>query len=549
MARVGPNSGGDGGGSPPPKKPAPKPPAKPAAPAAPAAGHGYDLTQLENLWIQAGGNPAVAPVMAAIAIQQSGGDPNALNPVDSNGLPSVGLWQENGQQYMAVRGNALEQARIAVQMYNTRGFEPWQENNPNGGVMQNTVVTAWENAGRPGPGGSTSFAGNTGGGAIPNASGGAANVGTTGGTGPPSAVEDGHGPTNFHGFDLSAIPDTPGPNGGNLLASAEQNILQYANNPALRGNIIARIQQDYGQEAWLLAIPQVEAILIAGAMGGWKSDPNLVQGMIQRTQWWQSHNENQRAWAETQANDPATAREMLAEASAKITDTANQMGVTLTSTQLGTMAMTLASNTATQSGTFISPGHYGFTQEQIDLMVAGAYKYNPTSPQRGQAGELFDQYQKLAGQYMVPMTNDSIGKAVQTDFNKYFTMQGDFVQGAESGFETQLKQSASTLYPTLTSGIQAGLTPYDMTEPYRQTLGTVLEKAPETFNLASPQWSWMLDQRVPGQSQPQMMSLSDVQRQVMNDPKYGYQNTEGARSMAVQLVDSLGKNLGTMSAT
>ncbi len=40
----------------------------------------YDYAQLEGLWEDAGGSKALAPIMAAIAMAESGGDSGARNP-------------------------------------------------------------------------------------------------------------------------------------------------------------------------------------------------------------------------------------------------------------------------------------------------------------------------------------------------------------------------------------------------------------------------------------------------------------------------------------
>lgn len=48
----------------------------------------YSYAQLEEIWIQAGGNRAMAPLMAAIAEVESGGNPDAENPSGA-----TGLWQ------------------------------------------------------------------------------------------------------------------------------------------------------------------------------------------------------------------------------------------------------------------------------------------------------------------------------------------------------------------------------------------------------------------------------------------------------------------------
>lgn len=49
----------------------------------------YSYAQLEALWISQGGNPAAAPTAAAIALAESGGNPNA----SGDGGDSCGLWQ------------------------------------------------------------------------------------------------------------------------------------------------------------------------------------------------------------------------------------------------------------------------------------------------------------------------------------------------------------------------------------------------------------------------------------------------------------------------
>jgi hypothetical protein len=53
------------------------------------------MAQLEKLWIQAGGDPNLAPQMAAIAKAESGGNPTSYNATQASGDQSFGLWQIN----------------------------------------------------------------------------------------------------------------------------------------------------------------------------------------------------------------------------------------------------------------------------------------------------------------------------------------------------------------------------------------------------------------------------------------------------------------------
>lgn len=99
--------------------------------------------QLQALWVEAGGPRAAAPLMAAIAIAESGGRPWALNNTPATGDYSTGLWQINyygnllgprtarygppASLYGYTRVAALRNARAAVNLYaGGRGLSNWE---------------------------------------------------------------------------------------------------------------------------------------------------------------------------------------------------------------------------------------------------------------------------------------------------------------------------------------------------------------------------------------------------------------------------------------
>lgn len=120
----------------------------------------YSFQQLEAIWIQAGGNPKLAPTMAAIAQAESGGNPNAHNNNPSTGDDSYGLWQIN--YFGANRAprtarwgppdamyNPLANARAAVSLagdsykglanwstYSSGAFIPYYQKGTGSGVQQ-----------------------------------------------------------------------------------------------------------------------------------------------------------------------------------------------------------------------------------------------------------------------------------------------------------------------------------------------------------------------------------------------------------------------------
>jgi hypothetical protein len=83
--------------------------------------------QLEALWINAGGARALAPLMAAIAMGESSGDPNSVNSIGC-----TGLWQINvpvHEDLVAKYGdmkNPENNAKAAVSIYHSQGLGAWE---------------------------------------------------------------------------------------------------------------------------------------------------------------------------------------------------------------------------------------------------------------------------------------------------------------------------------------------------------------------------------------------------------------------------------------
>ena len=89
----------------------------------------YSFTQLEQFAAQAGFPTALQPIMAAIALAESGGNPGAVNPNDNGGRQSsFGLWQISTGTHAAPSpawSNPLVNAQLAYQKYQTQGLSAW----------------------------------------------------------------------------------------------------------------------------------------------------------------------------------------------------------------------------------------------------------------------------------------------------------------------------------------------------------------------------------------------------------------------------------------
>lgn len=85
----------------------------------------YTYGQLEQIWISAGGNPGAASVAAAIAMAESGGNPNATN-VNTNGSIDRGLWQINSIHGSQSTFDPMGNARSAIAISNNgSNWAPW----------------------------------------------------------------------------------------------------------------------------------------------------------------------------------------------------------------------------------------------------------------------------------------------------------------------------------------------------------------------------------------------------------------------------------------
>lgn len=91
-----------------------------------ATGKTYSLGEL---WVQAGGSKNLAPLMAAIAMAESGGKTDAISPKNTDGTYDYGPWQINSTHTQFDRAklisDPLYNARAAVAIERSQGLSAW----------------------------------------------------------------------------------------------------------------------------------------------------------------------------------------------------------------------------------------------------------------------------------------------------------------------------------------------------------------------------------------------------------------------------------------
>lgn len=85
----------------------------------------YSFAELEGIWENAGGSLLAAPMAAAIAMAESGGDSNSTNN-NGNGTQDRGLWQINSIHGSQSTFDVTANARAAVAISsNGTNWRPW----------------------------------------------------------------------------------------------------------------------------------------------------------------------------------------------------------------------------------------------------------------------------------------------------------------------------------------------------------------------------------------------------------------------------------------
>jgi len=93
-----------------------------------SAGVAGPTSSLAQLWIEAGGSPKLANIMAAIAMAESGGNPSIVGGPNTDGTYDRGLWQINDvnhYNHQKLVSDPLYNARAAVAIEKSSGLQAW----------------------------------------------------------------------------------------------------------------------------------------------------------------------------------------------------------------------------------------------------------------------------------------------------------------------------------------------------------------------------------------------------------------------------------------
>jgi len=109
------------------------------------------------------------------------------------------------------------------------------------------------------------------------------------------------------------------------------------------------------------------------------------------------------------------------------------------------------------------------------------------------------------------------------------------------------KNTAKSLFPTLSSVIDSGVTVKQYADPYLEQASQTLEIPKESIDLRDPKYRKFLD-RVGPDGKHSAMALWEVQDLIKQDPVYGYDHTIGAQKEAADFTTQLLKTFGKIGS-
>lgn len=194
----------------------------------------------------------------------------------------------------------------------------------------------------------------------------------------------------------------------------------------------------------------------------------------------------------------------------------------------------------------------GPTSVEDEIKNTVVQYFNPNDPRNppGAASTMYQDILQSANDYGIPVASADIMNWVT---NGIKTTAGDSysiaqaASGTAAAAATHYQTLAEGLYPTLAPQIQSGQKVSDLISPYNSITAQYTGVASSTLNDpgAAPggptgkYYSFLQGGRDPQTNAPTMQTMDEWRKTLMQDPKYGFQNTQAARDMASQMSSAI----------
>lgn len=279
------------------------------------------------------------------------------------------------------------------------------------------------------------------------------------------------------------------------------------------------INQNAGAFGWFQDIPEVANIIntIAGQKGTLADKLGEFDQQITQTQWWKNTSATARSSHAQMLSDPGTWAAAVSQQATVIGQLAKQEGINIDPDRLNSIAQTAET--------------YQWSPEQIKGAIASEYQYNPNAP----AGDTANFVKATASKYLMNLSNPAIQQWTQS------IMNGNATQDT---FTQYLQNQAKLQMPWMSAQIDAGIDPTTYLDHTKQSVANTLDMNPDDIDWTNSKWSSLIASRDPKTGQMTPNTQDQITQTVMNDPKYGWDQTTGAVQAAASMGSTILKSFG-----
>jgi hypothetical protein len=282
-------------------------------------------------------------------------------------------------------------------------------------------------------------------------------------------------------------------------------------------------QNGYGAR-WLLHA-EIGPILRQATQEGWfDSDTGILrfQAEMRKTNWYQTHTEASRQFQITEANDPATAAELISDQVLRIQIAANRVGLNLPDERMRQMGRDAHIENWSQ---------YEVNQYVIleaDWVTGGA------------GGAVEDNYRvvdKLAGDYMV-------GHLIDDETRDEWATGLWLGDVTEAGIVNDVASLSESAFPSLTARIQQGYTARQILNPLSMEVSRLLPDVGVVDFMTDSRFQPIIH-HVQEDGSERIMTVAEVGKHVRN--LEDWQTTDAAKASAQEFADFIGKKFGKVA--
>jgi LAS superfamily LD-carboxypeptidase LdcB len=309
-----------------------------------------------------------------------------------------------------------------------------------------------------------------------------------------------------------------GGGGGGAMGAAGAG---FAGGPTLS---MEELASQYGFAAALFqSDPELSKLIADAVAGQWA--PEKFQAKLRATNWYKTRTDAQRQFDERKARDPQSANREIEVATAEFRRQASELGVPVSDGDLRSMAETFVRNGESTNSTLVRNA------------ITAQLRFTEGTDFGGEAGATQDELTALFKAYGLPADAAWVGRKTV-----------DVLQGKATLEDVQnyAKNMAKTLYPALAKQIDSGMTVEEFAQPYRSTLGQVLELNADEVDLSADP---LLRQALSGVGEPGKerapMALWDFETRLRRDARW--MKTNNARDSLVGVAGQVLRDFGFRS--